>query len=173
MRCLTLLTISVSLFSTSCTTMPWIKEEVPDVPICRPLDERIQTKKDPNSGQMITLKRPNPVCRDGVKDKNGKVTLAGIGEPRCGYCVWTYSDREALVGDGWNHLLEVKSSKDGRIRKKKWTTVLEEGLILPAESQAWSKAFTINICNMSTMCSGEVDRWRLKFDALDSVGDAF
>lgn len=153
------LIFAVSLLLSACTTMPWIKEQVPDVPICRHLDEKISTTKD-SAGREAILKRPNPTC------------MKRIGESRCGYCVWSLSEREAFVGEQWNHLLEVKSSKDGRVRKKKWSTVQNEALTLPAESQAWSKAFMINICNMSNMCANEIDRWRLKFDALDSVGDA-
>lgn len=156
MRCAILLITAVSLLNTSCTTMPWIKEQVPDVPICRPLDEKVSKTKDGTG----VLRRPNPTC------------MKHIGEPSCGYCVWTVSDREAFVGTAWNHLLEVKSSKDGRIRKKTWPTIKNEALLLPAESQAWSKAFTINICNMSNMCADEIDRIRVKFDALDSVTES-
>ncbi len=154
------LILAVSFLTSACTTMPWIKEQVPDVPICRHLETRTSTTKDAATGGIAQLIRPNPTC------------VKHIGEPKCGYCVWSVSEREAFVGEQWNHLLEVKSSKDGRVRKKKWSTVQNEALTLPAESQAWSKAFMINICNMSNMCANEIDRWRLKFDALDSVGDA-
>ena len=150
--------IIVVNFLSACTTMPWIKEDVPDVPMCRPLENK--TSKTIKDGKEFVLTRVNPKC-------------AKLGEERCGYCVWTVSDRKQFVGDQWNHLLEVKSSKDGKIRKKKWSTIQAEGLLIPAESQAWSKAFAINICNKSNMCSSEIDRWRVKLDALDSVGDTF
>jgi hypothetical protein len=90
--------------------------------------------------------------------------MRAIGEVRCGYCVWTMSDREQYVGEAWNHLLALGK------RKKKWSTVQEEALTLPAETQAASKAFAINICRITNACADQISRLRIKLDALDSVG---
>lgn len=155
MRSLIFGILSASLLS-GCATMPWMKEKVPNIPACRHLSTRVQTKIV--NGKEYRLARPNPLC------------MKKIGEPECGYCRMSMTDEEIYVGEQWNHLLQVKSPTDGKIRKKRWSTVMEEALLVPAESQAASKAFMINMCRITRACSGEIDRLRIKLDALDSVG---
>lgn len=144
------LIIASSFLLSSCAYTPWIKENVPDEPICRHLDERV-TKKI-IAGKEYTLRRENPRC------------MKAIGEGRCGYCVWTVSDKEQYVGEEWNHLLQVGK------KKKKWSTIQAEAMTVPAETQAASKAFAINICKITNACADQIDRWRIKLDALDSIG---
>jgi hypothetical protein len=115
---------------------------------------RPETKDVPEIGK-VTLQRPNPLC------------MKQIGEPYCGYCVYTLTDKSVYIGNQWNHLLPLNG------KKKTWDTVVEEALVLPAESQAKIKAFGINVCKVSGQCAQEIDRLRIKLDALDSVHDAF
>lgn len=142
-----------ALSLTGCMTEAWMKEQVPNVPACRPLKTRPQTKLI--DGKAFTLQRPNPLC------------MQKIGEPTCGYCRFTLDDKEVYVGDQWNHLLVVGK------RKKKWSTLQEEGLLVPAETQAGIKAFMVNMCRITEQCGQEIDRLRVKLDSFDSVGDAF
>lgn len=142
----------LSLVLSSCAFLPPIKTDVADVPICRALHERPQTKDVKDIGK-VTVMRPNPTC------------MKEIGEAKCGYCFWTVSDKYQFVGDEWNHLLPVRG------KKKKWSTIVEEGGIIPAESQASLKEFGINVCKATQACNGEIDRWRIKLDAADSIVD--
>lgn len=148
MRYLTWLIISVSL--SGCAAIPWMKEPVPDEPICRSLLQK-ETKKVID-GQEHVLKRPNPLC------------MREIGEPYCGYCVWTVSEKTQYVGNAWNRLLKVNTGK-----KKTWDMLLAEGLVTPAETLASTKRFAVNVCKISPVCGENISRWRVKFDALDSV----
>lgn len=149
-----LLILLISLSSTGCKMYPTIKTDVADVPICRVLHTKTETKDVPNIGK-VSIQRPNPKC------------MKEIGEPFCGYCVWTVSDKFQYVGNEWNHLLQLGK------KKKTINTVIEEAGIIPAESTAAIKASVIIICKNTGACSQEVDRWRVKLDSLDSVGDAF
>lgn len=159
-----IISLITALSLSACQSMPWIKEQVPDYPICRHLDQKI-TKKVID-GKEYVLARPNPTCMNGMKAKGKVPAVAGIKEPKCGFCVWTLSEKAQLVGDEWNHLLQVGK------KKKRWSTIQEEGLTMPAETQAAIKGFSINICRISGACADEIDRLRIKFDALDSVGQA-
>lgn len=134
-----------------CTS--FIKTQVPDVPICRHLDTRPQTKII--NGQTFTVQRPNPMC------------MKAIGEARCGFCVYSVSEKQTYVGDKWNHLLLVAG------KKKTWSTIQEEAMTVPAESQAATKAFAVNVCKATKSCGQEIDRWRLKLDSLDSIARQF
>lgn len=126
------------------------KTKVPDVPVCTGLSTRPESKVVKDIGRVV-LQRPNPTC------------MKEIGEPYCGYCVWTTSNRTQFVGNKWNHLLKLGE------KRKTWDTVVEESLVTPAESQAEMKAFAINVCKLTKSCEQEISRWRVKLDALDSV----
>lgn len=144
----------LAISNSGCAALKIVKADVPDVPICRALHTRPETKDVPDIGK-VTLQRPNPAC------------MKNIGEPYCGYCVYTLTDKGVYIGNEWNHLLPLKG------KKKTWDTVVQEALVLPAESQADIKAFGINVCKISGQCAQEIDRLRIKLDSLDSVGEAF
>jgi hypothetical protein len=146
------LVIGSSFVFGGCALLPPIKTDVADVPICRALHERPQTKEVKDIGP-VTLMRPNPTC------------MKEVGEAKCGYCVWTVSDKSQFVGDAWNKLLPIRG------KKKKWSTIVSEGGIIPAESQASLKEFGINVCKATQACGQEIDRWRIKWDAADSIAE--
>ncbi len=152
------------LLCSSCTLLPPIKIDPADVPICRALHERPQTQKVKDIGD-VTVMRPNPVCMYGQPAQGNIPAIKGIGEAKCGYCFWTISDKHQLVGDEWNHLLPVRG------KKKKWSTIIAEGGIIPAESQASLKEFSVNVCHAAPICGKEIDRWRVKIDAADSIAE--
>jgi hypothetical protein len=110
---------------------------------------RPETKNIPDIG-MVTLDRPNPTC------------VIQIGEPRCGFCVWTVSSKTQFVGDRSKNLLQLNG------KKKKWSTIEAEAVKVPAESYAKMKADAINNCKIANACS-KVKDWRLKVDTFDSI----
>jgi len=140
MRQTTLFLISFVFLLSACTVQP------PDVPFCRPLEQRKIVKESPEFGKIIDI-LPNPKC------------LKEIGESSCGFCVWTISNRSQFVGEG----------EKVRLQGQRWSEVKAQAIIAPAESQAKIKAFVINACKQSGDCSKDIDRWRLKLDSLDSV----
>lgn len=118
----------------------------PDVPSCRTLETKPETKEVPGFGK-ITLQRPNPVCEKKIK------------EIRCGYCVWTISDKEQYVGE----------AKETWLYKKPWSKLEEQAVKMPPEAYAEFKAWVINMCKKSNECNAKITHWRVKLDALDSL----
>lgn len=139
---LTLLLIASSILLASCVTPP-------DVAMCRKLTGQLIEKKDEFGIPVRTL-RPNPKCMDM------------IGEPECGRCSWTISTRERYVGE----------EKKNHLYGKPWSKILEEAIVLPSESAASVKSYIIKNCKKHADCNKDIDRWRIKMDALDSVPEA-
>ncbi len=117
----------------------------PDIPACRSLETREETKEVPDIGR-VTLDRPNPTC---IKE---------INEATCGYCVWTISDKKQYVGE----------NKKTWLYGKPWSQVLRESVLLPAESYAEAKAFVINECKKTNDCNKDIDHWRVKLDSFSN-----
>jgi len=126
----------------------------PDAPICRGLKTKPETKMVEGIGQIV-LQRPNPKC------------MKMIGEPVCGFCQWTTSDKTQYVGENPKYHLELKG------KKKPWSQVANESYLTPAESYADFKKFTIDSCKRLSNCDKAIPRWRVKFDSFDSLGDGF
>ncbi len=139
-----ILLISSAIILSSCRSLP-------DVPLaCRPLDARHEYIKD-DFGITVDHMTPNPVC------------MAEIGEPQCGYCTWTISDKEKYVGEAEaTHLYE-----------KPWSQIRDESILSPSEAFAAVKAWVVKMCydNPDVAGCAEVAKWRVKLDAGDSIGD--
>jgi len=116
----------------------------PDAPFCRPLEMRKEVKDVEGVGRVV-LNRPNPVCQKE------------IGEPTCGYCVWSISDTTKYVGE----------AKATHLFKKPWSQIKSEAILAPPESYAKVKEFVINICKKTEECSRNITRWRLKLNSLE------
>ncbi len=117
--------------------------EVPDVPICRPLQKIVYTHKDP-FGIPVTDIRPNPLC------------VKSVGAPECGFCAYTLSNKQIYVGETKEHLLYGKT----------WSQMQDESLTLPTESMAAIKSSFINGCKQYGCNDNAVANWRVKFDSL-------
>lgn len=140
-RIICLISLSISL--SSCVTPP-------DIPACRSLPARVIEKKDP-FGIPVKETIPNPVC------------MKQIGEPSCGYCTWSISEKHAYVGDQEKH----------HLYKKPWTQILAESVKMPTEAYAEIKSYIIKICKQNQDCNADIAKWRVKLDSLDSiVGDS-
>lgn len=97
------------------------------------------------------MERPNPTC------------LKEVGEMSCGFCVWTISQKSQFVGEGDKY----------KLNGKPWSQIKREMIGMPLESYAKFKAFTINMCKKTNDCSKDIDKWRVKLDSLDSIGEGF
>lgn len=130
---------SLLILLSSCTRPP-------DVPACRPLTQRVVEHRD-EFGIPVRSFEANPMC---VKQ---------IGEPACGYCVWTISSKVQYVGENpkW-HLF-----------KKPWSKILSEMVLMPSESYAQMKSYIIKNCKKHNDCNQDIDKWRIKLDSLDSA----
>lgn len=116
----------------------------PDVPVCRALEPKLEKQYVPGVGDIL-VERPNPTCQKA------------IGEPTCGFCVWTISDKTAYIGE----------NQKTRLFKKPWSTIRREAILTPPETYARLKGFVIDICKKSGDCSKDISRWRLKLNSLD------
>lgn len=133
-----LLILSVLLLS-GCTPPP-------DFAVCRPLVLKTETKVVEGIG-TVTLERPNPKC------------MKEIGEPSCGFCVWTISNRSQFVGD----------KKSAWLLGQPWSQVKAQSVLVPVKEYAKVKSFVVNICKKTEECNKDISRWRLKLDSLDSI----
>lgn len=129
----------------NCTTL--------DVPICRELRSRTTVVKD-QFGIPVTTIRANPVC------------AKAIGEVTCGYCTWTQSDKNQYVGE----------AKKTWLYDSPWHQIKDEGVITPSQSLAKLKAAINDKCRTDEgpaggQC-GDIGKWRVKLDSLDSIGEA-
>ncbi len=97
----------------------------------------------------VSVQRPNPIC------------LKEITEYSCGYCVWSVEDKQQYVGEAKNTWLYGKP----------WHQILAESVKVPAESYAAIKASFIKMCKESNSCSKDITHWRVKLDAIDSIGN--
>lgn len=116
--------------------------DIPDVPSCRPLDSKKQTFDIPDIGK-ISVDRANPVC------------LKEIKEIRCGFCVWSVSDKTQYVGE----------DKKTWLYGKPWSVIELEAIKTPPESYARIKAYVMDECKRTNQCD-DVARWRIKLDSL-------
>ncbi len=137
----TILLISLLSLLSSCAIKP------PDGPVCRPLNAKRIVTKDP-FGIPVEKIRPNPVC------------IAEIGEPECGRCTWTISDRVKFIGE----------SEDHHLYGKPWSLIKIEAVIMPSEYFAGLKSYIVKSCK-ELKCDDQIPRWRIKVDSIDSVGD--
>lgn len=131
----------IALSLNSCVSVP------PDGPVCRPLIERVIEQKDA-FGVITKVVRPNPKC------------MKACGEPRCGFCVWMMSDRTQYVAE----------AKKFHLYGKPWSQIQQESTIVPSEFMARLNAHLIKVCK-ETNCDQQVNRWRVKWDSLDSILD--
>ena len=136
------LVASLALLLSACATPP-------DTPFCRKLTGQVIEKRDEFGIPTRTL-RPNPKC------------MEQIGEPECGSCKWTISDRRRFVGE----------DKKNHLYGKPWTQILAEAAIVPSEGVAEMKSYIIKNCKKHGDCNRNIDRWRVKLDAIDSIDDA-
>lgn len=130
---------SLLILLSSCT-------QPPDVPACRALTQRVSEYRDEFGIPVRTLE-PNPMC------------MKQIGEPACGYCVWTISSRVQYVGE----------QEKRHLFGKPWSRIMREMVLMPSESYAKMKSYIIKNCKKNNDCNREIDKWRVKLDALDSV----
>lgn len=125
-----------------------------DVPLCRKLNSKTTVTKD-EFGIPSTVVRSNPKC------------AKQIGEPDCGYCTWTQSDREQYVGE----------NKKTWLYGKPWSLIFAESFIVPSESMAKVKSELNKNCRdddgpLGGHCQ-DAGKWRVKLDSLDSIGESF
>lgn len=130
---------SLLILLSSCT-------KPPDVPACRPLTQRTIEYRD-EFGIPVRKSYPNPTC------------VKMIGEPQCGYCIWTISSRVQYVGE----------AKKWHLYGKPWSRVMTEMVLMPSEGYARMKAYIIRNCKKHNDCNKNIDSWRVKLDALDSL----
>lgn len=132
--------ISLLILLSSCATPP-------DVPACRSHAQRVIETKD-DFGIPVKEIRPNPVC------------MKQIGEPACGYCTWSITEKSAYIGE----------KKEHRLYGKPWSQILLESVKIPSEAYAEYKAYIIKICKKNNDCNADIGKWRVKLDSLDSIG---
>jgi hypothetical protein len=118
----------------------------PDVSVCRSLTQSVTEVRD-SFGIPVRTVRANPMC------------VKMIGEPQCGYCVWTISSRVQYVGE----------SEKYHLYGKPWSVILREMILMPSESYAKAKAYIIKNCKKHGDCNRDIDKWRIKLDSLDSI----
>lgn len=122
-----------------------------DVPMCRKLKSKTVITKDEFGIPSITV-RSNPKC------------AKAIGEPTCGYCEWTLTDKHQWVGENKKHWLYGKP----------WSQIDEEATIVPSESMAKVKSELNKNCRDDDGPVGghckDAGKWRVKLDSLDSIG---
>lgn len=132
--------VSFLTILTSCTSPP-------DGPGCRSLTPKVTIAKD-DFGIPVTTVTSNPVCQKQ------------IGEPACGYCVWSISEKEQYIGEQKEHWLDGQP----------WSQILAESITLPVKTYVAVKTYIIDNCKNNSDCNKNISKWRIKLDALDSVG---
>lgn len=140
MKPIVLLKILCVFLLSACSHAP------PDVPFVRQLKTKTVVTELPDVGKIID-ERPNPVC------------MKEIGERECGFVVWTVSNKTQYVGE----------RKENHLNGKPYSVLKREGILTPPETIAKVKAFILNICKDTGRCSGDITRWRVKLDSLDSI----
>lgn len=143
-----LFVISLVLKTSACSTI-----QVPDVPICRPLRVRTETKIMTDIGK-VTLTRGNPLCK--------KMT----GSDVCLVCVTMATGKETYVADDPKHLIEIGG------KKKSYTLIMREGSILPVESLTELRQVFTNTCKQFGCTDQDIGKWQAKIVRFSSIGEA-
>lgn len=136
------------LITTACSSI-----QVPDVPICRPLRVKTETKQMPDIGK-VTLTRGNPVC------------LKETGSPVCLYCVTIATGKETYVSDDPKHMVNISG------KNKTYSLIMKEGSVLPVESWTELRNTFTSTCHQYGCTDQDIGKWQAKIVRFSSIGEA-
>ena len=127
--------------------------QVPDVPICRPLRVKTETKVMKDIGK-VTLTRGNPVC------------LKETGAEQCLYCVTIATGKETYVSDDPKHMIRISN------RNKTYSLIMREGSVIPVESWTELRNVFTATCHQYGCSEQDIGRWQSKIVRFSSIGEA-